>query len=143
MKHPRSRPTAWLLLAFIIFATVCPISVRPHDYLPVEVDRALAFFLMTGAFVVAYPNRWLSVTLMCIAGAFGIEALQFLSETRHPELADAMVKAVGAALGASLGIAFNAVRRRALGWRQTTPSPAAESAIASLVILKIISRVLK
>jgi hypothetical protein len=111
MKHPRSRPAAWFLLAFIVFATVCPIGFRPHDYLPVELDRAMAFLLMTGAFVVAYPERWLKVSMLCILGAFGIEALQFLSATRHPEFQDAMVKAAGAASGAILGIIFNVWRR--------------------------------
>lgn len=111
MKHPRSRPAAWLLLAFIIFATVCPIDLRPHDVLPVQVDRAFAFLLMSGAFVVAYPRHWLRVAVSCVLAAFLIEALQFLSATRHPEVLDATVKATGAAIGALLGVIFNFFRR--------------------------------
>lgn len=102
---------AWLLLAFIVFSTVSPIGMRPHDVLPVQVDRALAFFLLSGAFVVGYPRHWLIIGAACIASAFAIEALQFLSATRHPQLIDASVKAVGAALGVSAAIGFNAATR--------------------------------
>ena len=103
---------AWLLLAFIIFSTVSPIEMRPSDVvLPVQVDRALAYLLLAGAFVVGYPKHWLIVAIACITGAFAIEALQYLSASRHPHLADAFVKAVGAFLGAVIGFGFNTAIR--------------------------------
>jgi len=110
--HRFSAFCAWLLLAFIIFSTVSPIGMRPHDFLPVQVDRALAFFLLSAAFVIGYPKHWLLVGMACIAGAFFIEALQYLSATRHPHMMDACVKAVGGILGVSLAICFNTTFRR-------------------------------
>jgi VanZ family protein len=112
MTHRFSRPIAWLLLAFILFATIAPIGDRPHDYLPVQVDRALAFTLMTAFFVIAYPARWLLVGLICIASAYGIEATQYLQPSRDPHIADANVKAVGSVVGLLLGIIANVLRQR-------------------------------
>jgi VanZ family protein len=100
------------LLAFIIFATVSPIRDRPHDYLPVQIDRALAFFLLSALFVVASPHRWRIVGILCIGSAFVIEDLQYLSPTRDPDIADAAVKAAGALLGVAAGHLANVVRDR-------------------------------
>jgi VanZ family protein len=111
MTHRFSRPIAWLLLLFIVFATVSPIGDRPHDFLPVQVDRALAFAMMTAFFLIAYPTRLLLVSVLCLASAFGIEALQFLSPTRDPHLSDASVKAIGALIGIGLGLVANACRK--------------------------------
>lgn len=111
MAIPRfSAFCAWLLLAFTIFSTVAPISMRPHDFLPAQIDRALAFFLLSAAFVMGYPKRWFVAAIVCVGSAFAIETLQFLSVTRHPHLLDASVKAVGAILGASLarGVTWSA-----------------------------------
>ena len=97
---------AWLALAAVIFATASPIGLRPHDMLPVNVDRALAFTVMTALFVMAYPRHWLPVAALLIAGAFGIEMLQLLSPTRHSHLFDANIKAAGAAIGVVIGRAW-------------------------------------
>lgn len=112
MTHRFSRPIAWLLLAFILFATVVPIGDRPHDLLPVQVDRALAFILMTAFFVIAYPARWVLVGLLCIASAYGIEATQYLQPSRDPHIADANVKAIGSVIGLLLGAIVNVLRQR-------------------------------
>lgn len=90
---------AWLCLVLILFATVSPIGLRPRDLMPVNVDRALAFCLMAGLFTLAYPRRWIVIVLLTTGGAVFIEALQYLSPTRHAHLADAAVKAMGAAVG--------------------------------------------
>lgn len=103
---------AWLGLAAIITVTVSPIGLRPHDLLPVDVDRALAFVVATMFFVMAYPRQWVWIALAMVIGAGGIELLQNLSPTRHPEMHDAMVKAAGASVGAVLGWAFNTVVAR-------------------------------
>ncbi|SFB46026.1 VanZ like family protein [Rhizobium sp. NFR07] len=97
----------WLALAAIIFATVSPIRLRPHDFASVDIDRAGAFAVMALLFVVAYPRRWVACAILLILGAGGIELLQFLSPTRHAHLDDAMVKAAGAAFGCLLGLALN------------------------------------
>jgi hypothetical protein len=102
-----ARAAAWLAFAAILFVTVSPIELRPHDLLPVDVDRALAFTVLAGLFVVAYPGQWIWVGIAVIAGAGGIELLQELSPTRHAHVDDAMVKAGGAAIGIVIGWTLN------------------------------------
>jgi VanZ family protein len=97
----------WLALAGIVFATVSPISLRPHDFVPVNVDRAGAFAVMAFLFVVAYPRHWALCAALLTLSAGGIELLQFLSPTRHAALADVLVKAAGASIGCLLGLAVN------------------------------------
>lgn len=106
------RMLAWLSLAAIIFVTVSPIGLRPHDPLPVDLDRALAFAVMGFLFVVAYPKRPLLLIMLLLASAGLIEMLQFLAPTRHAHLADAVVKGMGAGAGALLGWAWLSVHLR-------------------------------
>lgn len=125
-QHDRSmirlalRLAAWLTLAAIIFVTVSPIGMRPHDVLPVNTDRSLAFALLAGLFVAAYPRHWIWVGLAIVLSAVGIEWLQDLSPTRHARLSDASVKAAGALLGVVVGrvgtiLAERLERRRVAG----------------------------
>lgn len=115
------RLAAWLSLAAIIFVTVSPIGLRPHDVLPVDIDRALAFVVMAFLFVLAYPRSWMIVAAAIILGAGGIELLQELSPTRHARMNDALVKAGGAAVGVVLGWAANRLRD---GWTVSRAKPA-------------------
>ena len=105
---------AWAALAAIIFVTISPIELRPHDVMPVNMDRALAFTALAALFVLAYPRHWLWVGIALMAGAAGIELLQELSATRHARIDDAMVKAAGASVGVMLGWAINQARSRAI-----------------------------
>ena len=98
---------AWLALVAVLFVTVSPIGLRPHDVMSVQGDRALAFGLLAGLFVLAYPRHWLLVGLGIVVAAIGIEWLQELSPTRHARWGDAMVKAGGAACGAAIATLTN------------------------------------
>lgn len=102
---------SWLLIAAVIFVTVSPIGLRPHTLTTVSVDRAAAFALIGCAFAIAYPRRWLSLALFLLAAAFGIEILQYMAPTRHPQFADASVKAAGALLGMTIGKTALMIRR--------------------------------
>ncbi|MCX9000042.1 VanZ family protein [Rhizobiaceae bacterium BDR2-2] len=104
------RISAWLCLLAIVFATVSPIGLRPRAPLPVNLERALAFCLMAGLFVLAYPRRWRPILILTVAGAGFIEAFQFLSPTRHAQMLDAMVKAAGAAAGVAFAAGVNRMR---------------------------------
>jgi VanZ family protein len=96
---------AWAALAVIIFVTVSPIGLRPHDFGPVNFDRGLAFAGLSALFVLAYPKAWAPTLAVLVVAAFGIEALQELSPSRHARLDDALVKAAGAVIGAPVGYA--------------------------------------
>jgi VanZ family protein len=106
---------AWLLLAFILFVTVSPIELRPHTIETPDIDRATAYLLAGLAFALAYPKQWKTVAALLIFGAVGIEYLQYLSPTRHARLHDAGVKAMGAALGLTVGWVFNKWREAKTG----------------------------
>ncbi len=112
MTHRLIRMCAWLCLCGIVFVTVSPIHLRPPDLLPVNVDRALAFALLSGLFVLAYPRYWLWVAVLTIASAGGLELLQELSPTRHARVQDAAVKAAGAALGCFVAWAVIRIQQR-------------------------------
>lgn len=101
--------TAWMALAIIVFVTVSPISLRPHDAMPVNVDRALAFCLMAGLFVMAYPRQWVVVAVAVIGCAGAFELLQESSPTRHARFDDALVKSAGAAIGVLISWTWNTV----------------------------------
>ncbi|MCW0980567.1 antibiotic resistance protein VanZ [Agrobacterium sp. BT-220-3] len=90
---------AWSVFLLILIVTVCPIGFRPHTLTTVGTDRAAAFAFCSAAFVLAYPRYWLAVVVAGVVAAFGIEALQFLSPTRHPHMTDAAVKGAGAIAG--------------------------------------------
>lgn len=95
--------SAWSFLAFIVFSTVSPIDLRPHDVLPVNLDRALAFAVLAFLFSASYPRHIVLCALVILLGAFAMEALQFLEPSRHPRLIDAVVKASGALVGLMIG----------------------------------------
>lgn len=103
---------AWSVLLLIVIVTICPIGFRPHTLTSVGLDRAAAFAFCSGAFVLAYPRYWLAIIGAGIVAAFGIEALQFLSPTRHPHLMDAAVKAVGAVAGGLATFSYLTFRAR-------------------------------
>lgn len=107
MTSTLAKPLAWLLLAFILFATVSPIGLRPHTITTPDIDRAGAYLVTGLAFSLAYPRQWKTVAMLLIIGALAIEYLQYLSPTRHPHLHDAGIKATGAALGLLVGWVFN------------------------------------
>lgn len=104
-----ARIAAWIGLAFIIFVTVSPINVRPSTVSTTDLDRAFAFFVMSGLFIVAYPKRVLPIAFALLLAAFAIELMQYLSVTRHPQFHDAVVKAVGVLLGIGCGLLANLV----------------------------------
>jgi VanZ family protein len=105
------KSAAWLILAFIIAVTVSPIGLRPHTISTVGLDRAGAYALCAAAFVFAYPRYWKLTAFLIVLGAFGIEALQYLSPTRHPRLDDASIKALGATVGILFARSVNRLRK--------------------------------
>lgn len=99
-------------MALIVFVTVSPIDARPSNVTTTDLDRALAFVVMSGLFIVAYPRRVLAVSVVLVLAAFLIEVTQFASATRHPQMHDAVVKAIGVMVGIGGGALANMLLRR-------------------------------
>lgn len=101
---------AWAAFAAIVFVTVSPIEMRPGDIFSVDLDRALAFGLLSSMFMIAYPRHALLVGSFVVLSAGAIELLQALSPTRHARLDDATIKGAGALGGMLLAFSYNALR---------------------------------
>jgi hypothetical protein len=93
---------SWSVLAFITFATLCPLDERPVVAGP-EVEHFAAFALLGFAFARGYPTRTLLSVAIVIGSAFALEALQLLTPDRDGRLLDALVKAAGGIFG--IGVA--------------------------------------
>jgi VanZ family protein len=94
------RPLAWLVLGGIVFVTISPINLRPHTVTTVDFDRALAYAVTGFIFVLGYPKQWKLIVLLLAVGAMAIEALQYISPSRHARFHDGLIKGIGAAIGA-------------------------------------------
>jgi hypothetical protein len=110
MKTTKYQVAAWTAFAAIVFVTVSPIEMRPGDIFSVDMDRAMAFGLLSSMFMVAYPRHAILVGSFVVMSAGAIELLQALSPTRHARLDDAVIKGAGALAGMALAYAYNALR---------------------------------
>jgi VanZ family protein len=93
---------AWTLLAAIVFATLSPIGLRPVSGAPANLERFAAFAALGGVFCLGYPKHRSRALLLLVAFAGAVEALQHMVPGRHGRIADASVKALGAATGVFL-----------------------------------------
>src|SRR3954463_5966801 len=117
---------AWLLLVAVALFTLCPITLRPVTSASADLERALAFALIGGAFCLGYPKHRLVVVLFVIGLSGLLEAAQNLVPSRHGQVHDLIVKvlsAVAGALAAALlerivAQAFSHKRRLSKLWRQ-------------------------
>jgi VanZ family protein len=92
---------ACLLLAFIVFATLSPIHLRPRTG-HANLERFAAFLFLGVAYTLALPRRAKTVAVCLVLGAFILEAAQSFAPTRDPALSDALVKAFGALVGVAI-----------------------------------------
>jgi len=104
----------WLALAFIAFATLSPIDVRPV-LAEGLIEHFVAFALLGIALALAYPNRVVFVVAIVIGGAVALEILQLLTPDRHGRLFDAAVKVAGGICGISAGRLAVMLLRRKIG----------------------------
>jgi VanZ family protein len=115
-----SNIAGWLALAFIVYATLSPISDRPVVAGP-HLEHFAAFALMGLAFALAYPGRLVFVVFLVVGAAVGLEALQLLTPDRHGRVIDALLKALGGVCGISVGQLVSFLLRLKLS-RQDSPS---------------------
>ena len=127
--------SACAVLSAIAFVTVSPIEWRPDDVFGVNTDRALAFAILSGLFTAAYPRRWRLVAMGTLAIACGLEIMQLLSESRHAQISDALVKSAGALMGIGLALACRQVwfvhvaRRNRTAWKNANDGSPRISAV--------------
>jgi hypothetical protein len=97
------RGMAWLCLAAIAMATLSPLGLRPTTGWPPSIERFLAFALVGGLFVAAYPRYILFAAAVVLGAAALFELLQVLEPSRHGRLFDAGVKLSGGSFGLIVG----------------------------------------
>jgi hypothetical protein len=103
------RVLPWLTLAFIAFATLSSIEMRPHIGDAVHLERFGAFGLLGFLFAAVYPRRIAVVLLLVVVVTVGLEFFQLLSPSRHARLVDLLVKLAGGICGVAacwLGLRF-------------------------------------
>lgn len=101
-----ARLIGWLMLAALMFVTICPINLRPVSGEPVWFEHTVAFAVFALVFSIGYPRQRPLVLILTIAAAGFLEAAQMLQVGRHARLSDFYVKAVGCGFGWLLGYAF-------------------------------------
>jgi VanZ family protein len=94
---------AWGALAFIAYATLCPIERRPGIPASVVVEHVSAFALAGILFVLAYPRHRRAVVVFLVVAIAGLELAQSLIPDRHGRIIDVLEKFGGAGLGIIFG----------------------------------------
>ena len=89
---------AWLLAAFLVFATWCPQPLRPHIG-DAGIERFGAFFLTAAMFVAGYPRRAFPIAIGAVAFAVALELGQFVAPGRDPGVPDVIAKILGGLTG--------------------------------------------
>lgn len=121
---------AWTALVLIAIATLSPIDVRP-ELGGAMMERFGAFALTGLLFGLAYPRRLPAVAVIVLGAAFLLETLQLLTPDRHGQVADALVKFSGGAIG--IGISWVVNRLSAMSRRPSrAEKPAARSNASTL-----------
>lgn len=93
--RPLLRLLPWLLLGFIVFATLSSLEMRPRLGHAAHFERFAAFWLLGFLFAAIHPRRIGAVLLFVAAVALGLEFFQLLSPDRHARLGDLLVKLAG------------------------------------------------
>ncbi|HEY0219329.1 MAG TPA: VanZ family protein [Afipia sp.] len=108
---------AWSCLAFIAFATLSPIGLRPH-LASAHREYLAAFGALSLLFGLAYPRKPILILVLIVCAAAILETLQVLTIDRHPRVLDFVFKTMGAVCG-SLAAAI--YRRAISSWSDPRP----------------------
>jgi VanZ family protein len=101
MLHKLIVAAAWACLAFIVFATLSSIQMRPEiaggRFAAVERFGAYAAFGLL--LVLAYPRHLAFACIVVLGSAIVLELLQHFAPGRHGRLLDAIEKLLGGGAG--------------------------------------------
>lgn len=100
---------AWLVFAFIVFATLAPLQFRPVVSHHAQLERFAAFATLGLLFGLAYPRRLIADWLFLIAAASLLEVSQHFTADRHGHLRDAVAKALGGTFGVMVALTILAI----------------------------------
>jgi hypothetical protein len=100
---------AWSLTLALVYATLCPIDLRPQSGFPAGWERFGAFALTGVLFGFAYPHYYLRTAFFMAVFIAALEFAQNFTHSRHGAALDFVVKAFGAAMGVGAAIGL-------LGW---------------------------
>jgi VanZ family protein len=93
---------AWAVIGYIAYATLSPLSARPHLAGDPNIERFLAYASAGALLALAYPRHAMRVACFTVAVAIGLEGLQTYAVNRHPGLIDTVVKVTGGIVGVCL-----------------------------------------
>ena len=103
MFHKLITVVAWVLLAFIVFATLLPIQDRPTLPTSSNFEHLAAFAVLGVLFCLAYPRHTILAAIIVLGSAALLESLQLLAPDRHARLLDVVGKMAGGGLGIAGG----------------------------------------
>jgi VanZ family protein len=97
---------AWLLLCFIVYATLSPIKDRPTLSTSPSLEHVAAFAVLGLLFALAYPRKSGLVCAVVLGCAILLELSQLLTPDRHGRIQDAVEKLAGGTFGIIAGTAL-------------------------------------
>jgi VanZ family protein len=108
---------AWLILGFIVYATLSPLNERPSLFVTetsasVAIERFGAYGLMGLLFGVAYARRLTLVILVVLGSAISLELLQLFIADRDARLIDVVEKLTGGIAGIGASQILHALAQR-------------------------------
>jgi hypothetical protein len=106
MFHKLITVAAWVLLAFVAYATISPIQDRPIFSASPNFERLAAFAVLGALFCLVYPRHIVLVCMVVLGSAVLLEIAQQLTPDRHGRIHDAIIKMTGGALGVVAGRAI-------------------------------------
>ena len=99
---------AWASAAFIIYATLVPLGMRPTlGNLGPNYERFAAYAVASMLMALAYPRHPVRVGLIVVAIAIILEVGQLAVPDRDAHVADALVKIAGGLAGAAVATFCN------------------------------------
>jgi VanZ family protein len=108
---------AWILLGFIVYATLSPLNARPSLFttetsVSVVIERFGAYAVLGLLFGVAYSRRLTLVIFVVLGSAIGLEFLQFFIADRDARLIDVVEKLTGGVTGIGVSQVLHALAHR-------------------------------